>query len=81
MIKTIIQLLRFKKLATPPKDAIRKAGKLQPGATITYYIEYDDGCTYTEYDNGAKSWEGRSHSPHIEFYPDDLPIREYKIQC
>lgn len=65
----------MEQLDNPPLDAIKKAQLF--GVEITYYAEYSDGCTFMEYSNGGKSWEGKEHSPHHTFFPDDIPVKEW----
>lgn len=60
-------------------DKIKKLiGKLfQVDDEIIYYAEYSDGCTYVRTRSGAEQWEGKEHSPHIKFYPNDKPVKEW----
>ncbi len=60
-----------------PQKAKELIGKLfSNDDEIVYYAEYDDGCAHTITRKGAESWQGK-HSPHLRFYPDDKPVREW----
>ena len=42
-----------------------------------YRAEYSDGCVVIKTTRGMSSY-GPEHAPHLSFFPDDVPVREWR---